>query len=402
MNWEDDGQEDKDGTTLKQEGLKSRLTGMNLNCPVEMVKIPDGSSEKEIWEIFNIIFGKIDKDDELIFDITHGFRSLPMLALVIINYAKLLKKITISGIFYGAFETLGSSRQVEKLNIEKINAPIFDLTPFVKLIEWTKAVGDFLDFGDAREICRLTETESVPIIKEKKNNKDEAVLLKKFSESLNKFSYDIGSSRGKNIQDFKYFSGFDLKDFLSKDTFIDPFNPLIEKILSKIESFKPDSIQNGYAAVQWCLEHILIQQGYTIFLETMISEIAAKHSREFLETMNHLEKDNPEKNKNPSKTLRILVSQSLNISSRKELKFDVTKWSTPASQYPEIVKKIINQTSQEFLKIYDSLTGRRNDVNHASFNDNSVSAAKLKDDLEKTFNQFMEMKNNHNDLGKIN
>ena len=46
------------------------------------VPIPDGKSEHEIWQLFSIIAEKLSEDDEIILDITHGFRSLPFLALL--------------------------------------------------------------------------------------------------------------------------------------------------------------------------------------------------------------------------------------------------------------------------------------------------------------------------------
>lgn len=48
------------------------------------VDIPEGKSEEELWEIFKKISDAVDEGEEVIFDITHGFRSLPMVALLTI------------------------------------------------------------------------------------------------------------------------------------------------------------------------------------------------------------------------------------------------------------------------------------------------------------------------------
>ena len=72
-NWIDNGQED-----TEVEGLSSRLKRMNLPVQTEMVEIKEGFSEEDIWSIFNSVYDKLEKDDNIIFDVTHAFRSIPM------------------------------------------------------------------------------------------------------------------------------------------------------------------------------------------------------------------------------------------------------------------------------------------------------------------------------------
>jgi CRISPR-associated DxTHG motif protein len=74
-------------------GLEQVLQNMNLPCPVETLSIPDGKSEDEMWTIFNTVYNALKPNDELYFDLTHSFRYLPMLVLVLGNYAKFLKAL---------------------------------------------------------------------------------------------------------------------------------------------------------------------------------------------------------------------------------------------------------------------------------------------------------------------
>jgi len=116
-NWEDNGHEDR--VTKKQKsdrGLGSRFDEMGLNAAVKRYDIPVGNSEAEIWQIFQIVYESLGEGDEIIFDITHSFRSIPMLFMVLIGYARLLKNISVSGIYYGAFEILGHLSVVEKMD----------------------------------------------------------------------------------------------------------------------------------------------------------------------------------------------------------------------------------------------------------------------------------------------
>ena len=100
--------------------------------------IHEGYSEDEIWSIFRKVYEKLDYRDEIFLDITHGFRSLPMLSMVLLEYAKTLKRITVSKIFYGAFEALGEAYKIEQIYPNPIDrkTPLLELTAFSQLQEW--------------------------------------------------------------------------------------------------------------------------------------------------------------------------------------------------------------------------------------------------------------------------
>ena len=56
-----------------------------MQAEVQRIFIPKGQSEQEIWEIFQIVYDRLKSGDEVIFDITHAFRSIPMLAITIFS-----------------------------------------------------------------------------------------------------------------------------------------------------------------------------------------------------------------------------------------------------------------------------------------------------------------------------
>ena len=80
-------------------GLEAVLQEMNLKAQVEDKDIKDGMNKEEIWEVFQTIYDTLQEGDELHLDLTHSFRFLPMLLLVLGNYAKFLKGITIKTSF---------------------------------------------------------------------------------------------------------------------------------------------------------------------------------------------------------------------------------------------------------------------------------------------------------------
>ncbi|SHK46013.1 TIGR02221 family CRISPR-associated protein [Rhodothermus profundi] len=123
----------------------------------EPVYIPEGKNEEELWEIFNVLTHHIADEDILIVDVTHGLRTQPMLSLAALYYLRVTRNVEIERIVYGAYDARNHADE----------APVFDLTPFLRLIEWSVAAHLFIRYGQAgelaqllREIHRLTYVES--------------------------------------------------------------------------------------------------------------------------------------------------------------------------------------------------------------------------------------------------
>lgn len=110
------------------------------------IDIPEGKSEEELWEIFKKVSDAVDEGEEIVFDITHGFRSLPMITLLTIAYLKQLKNVRVKHLLYGAYEARNED-----------GAPVFDLTPFADLLDWLAAAQMFLKTGSAQNLGKLTQ-----------------------------------------------------------------------------------------------------------------------------------------------------------------------------------------------------------------------------------------------------
>ena len=79
-------------------GLERILLQKELSCQIEALPIPDGKNNDEMWQIFQLLFDSLHNEDELYIDLTHSFRYLPMLVLVLSNYSRFLKSITVKHI----------------------------------------------------------------------------------------------------------------------------------------------------------------------------------------------------------------------------------------------------------------------------------------------------------------
>lgn len=111
----------------------------------ELVDIPEGRNEAEAWALFETLADPavLPEGERVIFDITHGLRSLPMLGFLALSYLRVVRNITIEKVYYGALELTPKGG-------EKPLTPVVDLTPLVNLLDWAQAAKRFQDTGDAR------------------------------------------------------------------------------------------------------------------------------------------------------------------------------------------------------------------------------------------------------------
>ncbi len=362
-NWLDDGHVDSaTKKPIKQEGLKSRLTSLRLKAPIRNVPIPEGKSEKEIWTIFQTIFNNIDEGDDIIFDITHSFRSLPMLVLVVLNYAKVLKKVSLKGIYYGAFEVLGSLSDVKRLPSESRRVPVFDLTDFDRLLEWTQAIGVFLRSGDAQFAVDLARAETGQILRETKGTDEEAKQLKLVADKLGAFTRDVSTCRGLALSnDIK-----ELRQALTQSqggNMNSPLNPLLKQLSDRLAVFSGDRIKDAIHIVEWCVEHNLIQQGYTILRECLIDYVCSGYR---IDLSDFPAREQVEK----------AIGQDLNMwhnHLRLKRKSGVGTVET--------FFLTIFQDKLDLLKLFDKLFRLRNDINHAGIRKKPDPANRLIQEL---------------------
>lgn len=362
-NWLDNGQQNPG------QGLKTRIERLNLRAKVESVRIPSGQTLEEIWEIFNKIYDLLNDGDHVIFDITHAFRSIPMLAIVVLNYAKSLKNLNLMGIYYGAFEVLGGSPSyVEKnINLQDRNVPIFDLTAFNSLLEWSSAIRQFVKSGDAGQINDLAESELKPILRDQLHKREAANQLKIMSRQLVKFSSIMATCRGPEI------SGIigTLKKIFNDSKEIDlipPMIPLMEKIHREINRFSDNDTRNGIQAARWCLDHNMVQQGFTILQETFIACLVKMAGADIFD-----------------EKIRNKVNPAVRIASQK---FDSAECNESAAQHHELSMQFIElfRKNKPLLSLMNRLIDYRNDINHAGYNREAKPAERFHSQLRDCIN----------------
>ena len=262
-------------------GLEQVLKDMNLPCPVETLRIPDGKNEDEMWTIFNAVYEKLRLNDELYFDLTHSYRYLPMLVLVLSNYAKFLKGIKVKHISYGNYEAREAATS---------EAPLMDILPLTMLQDWTFAAADLIQNGNIKKLNELKEDNAlIPMLRERgKKNIDRMLAegyLGSYIESLNNFLNDMKLCLAPNILRGVTINRIrnchkQVNEVLKQ--VIAPIPPIISKIQESLQKFEttdtmcPESLRNGYEAAKWCYDHQLYQQAVTILDENITTDFCQR------------------------------------------------------------------------------------------------------------------------------
>src|SRR5574344_2175545 len=370
MNWEEheNGVRHNNITDKDEEyhGLHTEIDMLSFPCRTEDLSIPNGKDEKEMWDIFEILYEVIEENDELYIDLTHSFRYIPMLVIVFSNYVKFLKHAKVVYMSYGNYEARDKETNV---------APIVDLLPLSALQDWTAAADQYLSSGNISKLNKLY----LPLLQSKLRDslgKDEnAKKMKGFIVHFCDLINDRLTCQGKKIIESKGLSQV-VNDFgqLQNVPIPEPFKPILQEIQTSLKDFDVNTnIVNGLKAAQWSFENGSFQQCVTLLQETIIcyvcsSEDISWSDKDIRDTVNSSFaiscQDIPEKNwkligngeeeKNVNKSLihKLLLNKQLNL-----LKDDYAFLSEIRNQYNHAgMLDIVKFDSKAMIENIDKLT----------------------------------------------
>ena len=376
------------------------------NTSFELVTIPDGDNEEEIWEIFDSIYQNINENEEIIFDITHSFRSIPMIVMAVINYTKLMKNCELWGIYYGAYE---ASVIEENSKI----APVFDITAYNEIMEWANAVDSYSRFGDMKAIKYLYEKNRKKYVsaKEKKEWKG----LEEIIDNMEGLSDALHTCRGADTYSLENVKSQDkrkcsignayaaLKGSLNRNKesekykAIRPLYPLLEKAAEDFSRFdKKNNYEIGLETVRWSIDNEMIEQGYTALEETIKTFLCYKYDidERFEETRGWVDavilsmffyrgdkyKDNEYDQTYLDSLFRFITEENGKSSEiyRKLSDEDKSKW-----------KYMIMHVPNSFSEISQKVKSFRNDINHFGFRKNPQKPELLKKKLKDYYNELV-------------
>ena len=342
-------------------GLEAVLQEMNLKAQVEDKDIRDGMNKEEIWEVFQTIYDTLEEGDEVYMDLTHSFRFLPMLLLVLGNYAKFLKGITIENIVYGNYEAR---------SIAENEAPIISLLPLANLQDWTFAAANYLQNGRVTQLEGLANKELKEMLQNTKDINQDARALNKYVKTLSTFTKDLLNCRGQAIRSGEAINAIRTEAKRIEKVIITPMAPVLDKINHSLEIFLPNEhVFNGFYAAQWCFNNQLYQQAITLLQENIVTYICLQKKLDI-----------------SNKSQREMVNKAFNIylnhtkeeqwklaSKNEEQRLSEKQTIRELLEYP-----VLKELSSTFLVT----TNTRNDYNHAGENPNPTKAQKLIDSIE--------------------
>jgi CRISPR-associated Csx2 family protein len=203
---------------------------------------------KQLFEIEKLI----NNGDEIFIDITHGFRSMPIVLVGVLNFIieHLKKNIKIAKISYGMFEV---SHEMGG------NTPIVDLDVLLELQENTKASHEFSEYGNAYIYSNL--------LKEVDASMSSVLLDMSYAKSLNHLKKLKGLI--SQLQGFKY----DNLSEIQKLT----IPRIVENFLIRFRKSVNDS-HFQFEIAQWMYDNKQFGYSYIILTESIISKMVEKLS----------------------------------------------------------------------------------------------------------------------------
>jgi CRISPR-associated DxTHG motif protein len=303
------------------------------------IDIPDGKNEAELWEIFEAISEVVQEGEEIVFDITHGFRSLPMIAMLTIAYLKQVKGVKVQYVLYGAYEARNDKDQV---------APVFDLTPFADLLDWLAAAKMFTATGDSSELGQLIqEIQDDAYRNREAYGENLPRALKNFGAALAEVSDDLLLARVSNLpKSVRKLAERQSAANTEVPQWARQLTLLLDKIAATYAPFQDDSLPTQAALIRWYLNHNHIVQAMTLAREWVVSDYARQKS---------LSRDDAE---------------------------------------DELNQRANNQESDELVQLWSSIRNIRNDLAHCGFSraeGQVLSATSIRQNAEKVVEQIEQL-----------
>ena len=307
----------------------------------ENIDIPEGRSESEIWDTVGRIVQQLPDGAELIIDVTHGYRTLPILALQSALLAENMGKVSLRHVFYGAREAA----------VDGI-APIFDLTPLLNIQKWSRALSDLRRFSQTEPIVELLKTTYERVYREKTPLPQKPQKLSKLASRLERLGMSLRTIRTKEVADValetrKVLEGAKREleyfpELRAVVPFLQPsFSELAELVPNNYSNFEgKDGLKTMARLIRYYLRTQAYPEAVTLAREALVSLCVQEGGGSFFD-----------------KSDRERAENALN----------------PEADYagPEICRR------GKIHKVWLKLRDLRNDINHAAFRNGSMRASKI-------------------------
>lgn len=276
-----------------------------MPCKTRIILIKYGLNEEELLKNFELLceieksFEKLE-ENQIILDITHSFRSLPIYQFLFINYFMRVSKynVKLEAIYYGMLES--------RYELDNIT-PIINLKVLNELLEWINSINEYNNQGNITSLIKLLKY---------KNNKDLAKCLEEFDFSLN--SNNLSDIRNSLNKIFKY----KYKD----KNFKGPEGIMIPLILQNLEQSFRENFEIDYYLQFNLAKWYLTQKRFGLSAITISEAI-----RTFLVSI--------EKENNPKKSI---TDENTRITAFQNVKKNLEKLKVDENQEIFCIAKLMN------------------------------------------------------------
>jgi|GEM_PF-1434440 len=321
------------------------------------VLIPFGKSYKEFWEMFET-FTKLEVEGaEIHFDITHGFRSIPIFISTLLNFFTKVREATIAGVYYGMYEAK---------DIEKNITPVINMLPFLEMNRWVDGFYLFKKYGDGREIGEILEEKFSQIPNQQKRNFN---YLKKLAQELQLYSQSTGFSAVRLYQLTLSKIGAISTNISNLPISLNALNFLLEDLKNESEVFKgiEKRWQQDFKTAKLLFEKNRYAQSLTILRETLLTYLLEESG---------------------------LVEEIYNFRLREEVlgKLIMEEGNRLKKHKPPLY------FSADFLALMDQIRGLRNKSNHAFIKEDLIEERSIKKVVKKGIRELRTFLNRFEEL----
>ncbi|MFN5514219.1 MAG: TIGR02221 family CRISPR-associated protein [Cyanobacteriota bacterium] len=331
--------------------------------------IPESNSPEDGWVIFDKITECLNPGDRVIFDLTHSFRSIPVVALLAISYLRAVRQVTVAGLVYGAFDPNAKDRPT----------PTYDLLPMLSLLDWIAAADRFVKVGDGAPLAELLKN-AIPG-SERKNNPAVRPLgaqLDQASKIIGSISQAIALARPLETLELTA----RLEETLGKadasfDQRAKPFNLIKDQLLAEYGQFAlpdpwdsdnlPRNLWLQFQLIQWYETRGQIMPAMTLASEWLISLTAYRLGAGHI--LEH----------------RRQIDYALNNGAARLQK----KEPAGASEFDEAFQSLADY--ETLSQLWNELTQIRNDIAHGGMNRDPKPAKTLQNRADSLLPRLREM-----------
>ena len=239
--------------------LESLFIRFQKNIPFRFETINEVLSTDNQWQDVQTILPFIPFGAEVILDVTHGFRSVPIVFSTALQFVQMIRNVSLRHVFYAQY----AEEQSE----------LIDYIGFYQIQEWTHAVQTLVHNADARTLSKVSQQDLHIQIPALSNSTELSNALTELTRAIRDVKVNIVESKAiealkivqQSIEQAK-----EQGDQLGR--------LLLETVLAKFEALAqlpPSNNEYNFAYVQTqlALTYLLLQHDFAMQAFTVVDEL---------------------------------------------------------------------------------------------------------------------------------